>query len=106
MESPSDEEFVDAEAEAGDVLTDRRWILIEVEDLGPGLPSVTMDMLFEPFFSTKQEGVGLGLPISKQIIEAHGGSIKALNRPDGGADFRVALPIAAYNDLVEDSTVS
>jgi signal transduction histidine kinase len=71
------------------------WIVIEFADRGPGLPPVTPELLFEPFFSTKQEGVGLGLPISKQIVEAHGGVILATNRPDGGADFRVELPIAA-----------
>lgn len=92
MDAPSENDFVDIKV--GDPSEHRRWIFIEVADQGPGLPSVTMEVLFEPFFSTKHEGVGLGLPISKQIIEAHGGSIQAMNRAGGGANFRVFLPIA------------
>lgn len=92
IDPPTDGESV--RPESADDTAARRWVLIELADRGPGLPSVTMDVLFEPFFSTKQEGVGLGLPISKQIIEAHHGTIQAMNRPDGGADFRVVLPIA------------
>jgi signal transduction histidine kinase len=91
VDSPPDTQ---AGLDSNSVSNHRRWVLIEIADRGPGLPPVTMDVLFEPFFSTKQEGMGLGLPISKQIIEAHGGTIQAMNRTDGGADFRVFLPIA------------
>jgi two-component system sensor kinase FixL len=50
-----------------------------------------MDSLFSEFMTTKSEGMGLGLPISRTIIEAHGGAIRAENRPDGGAAFIFTL---------------
>ena len=51
-----------------------------------------MKNLFIPFFTTKERGTGLGLPISQRIIENHGGFIEARNRPGGGATFVVILP--------------
>lgn len=62
-------------------------------DTGPGLPSATLHRLFEPYFSTKRSGLGLGLALSLKIVEAHGGSIAVANRPEGGALVTVTLPI-------------
>ncbi len=65
---------------------------IRVADNGPGLPRQLGSRIFDPFVSGKETGVGLGLSISKQIAEAHGGSIEAADQPDGGAVFTVCLP--------------
>ncbi len=73
------------------------WILCEVLDRGPGLPSDKP--LFEPFVSGRGGGAGLGLYVCRQILDSVGGRIEAADRPDGGACFRLHLPIA---DLAED----
>jgi signal transduction histidine kinase len=65
---------------------------IAVTDTGPGIPPDRLLRFFEPFFSTKKEGMGLGLSIARSLVEAHGGRIRAENCPDGGATFRVTLP--------------
>ena len=52
---------------------------------GPGFPSGIVEQLFEPFFSTKAEGTGMGLAIARSIVEAHGGTLSAENCPNGGA---------------------
>ncbi len=67
--------------------------LVEVEDSGPGIAPENLPKLFKPFFSTKSEGTGLGLAFSEKVFRAHGGQIEALNRPQGGAVFRVILPL-------------
>lgn len=65
-----------------------------VGDNGPGIPPDQMDRIFTPFFTTKTTGMGLGLPISRTIIEAHGGALWADNLPCGGALFAIRLPAA------------
>jgi PAS domain S-box-containing protein len=67
---------------------------IEVADSGPGIAPQDMESLFSEFMTTKSEGMGLGLPISRTIVEAHGGAIRAENRPEGGAAFVFTLPRA------------
>jgi two-component system sensor kinase FixL len=69
-------------------------ICISVRDAGPGFPGGLADQLFEPFFSTKAEGTGMGLAIARSIIEAHGGTLSAENCRDGGAIFTICLPEA------------
>src|SRR6266508_5427018 len=69
-------------------------VLVSVRDSGPGFPSGLAEQLFEPFFSTKAEGTGMGLTIARGIIEAHGGTISAENFDGGGACFTVRLPQA------------
>jgi signal transduction histidine kinase len=65
-----------------------------VEDDGPGVPAEILPRLFDPYFSAKSGGTGLGLAIAKKIVEEHGGSIGAANRPGGGFRVRFDLPAA------------
>jgi two-component system sensor histidine kinase KdpD len=78
----------------------RRTDVIEIDfaDRGPGIPSGDEERIFERFYRGTHHqvaGVGLGLPICRGIIEAHGGHVSASNRSDGGACFRIQLPIVA-----------
>jgi two-component system, LuxR family, sensor kinase FixL len=67
---------------------------IRVDDSGHGIAPELRDSLFESFVSSKPDGIGVGLSISRTIVEAHGGGISAWNRETGGASFCVALPLA------------
>jgi PAS domain S-box-containing protein len=82
-----------------------------VRDTGPGLPEGMLERLFEPFFSTKSEGLGIGLNICRSIIEFHQGRLTAQNDYNGGelagCTFRFSLPLkiaAAKPDLIEENT--
>jgi len=78
------------------VKADGMSVSISVEDRGGGIPDDIRARVFDPFFSTKGEGTGLGLAITRQIIEAHEGTVNAESRVDegGGTRFRILLPIA------------
>jgi two-component system sensor kinase FixL len=67
---------------------------VAVSDSGCGMPADKLSHVFEPFFSTKPNGLGMGLAISRSIIEAHRGSIRAKNNEAGGATFTITLPAA------------
>lgn len=67
-------------------------VCIRIADSGPGLSEAMLENLFEPFRTTKESGTGLGLPICRTIVEAHGGRLWAENGADGGAVFSVTLP--------------
>ena len=67
---------------------------VRIRDTGPGIPKQLLPKLFTPFFTTKSEGTGLGLPICKTIVEVYGGTIEARNVPGQGAEFVVRIPQA------------
>lgn len=76
------------------VRADGMSVVIAIEDRGGGIPEDIRARVFDPFFSTKGEGTGLGLAITRQIVEAHGGTLTCEPRDGGGTSFRIALPIA------------
>ncbi|MBX3607200.1 MAG: hypothetical protein KF788_18115 [Piscinibacter sp.] len=94
--------FNAADAMAGRALP-RLWIggevaggrlRLQVGDNGPGLPAAVREHLFEPFFTTRREGLGLGLTLSREAVDAMGGTLAADERPGGGARFTIELPLA------------
>lgn len=69
-------------------------VVLTVEDEGPGLPEGPTARLFEPFFTTRVTGTGLGLAVVRRVLLAHGGTVSARGRPGGGARFELSLPLA------------
>jgi signal transduction histidine kinase/ABC-type uncharacterized transport system substrate-binding protein len=67
---------------------------VSIADRGPGIPPQSLKQVFDPLFTTKSEGMGMGLSIARTIVEVHGGRLSADNQPAGGALFRVRLPLA------------
>jgi two-component system, LuxR family, sensor kinase FixL len=67
-------------------------VVVEVADTGAGIPDEIAAQLFKPFMTTKPGGMGVGLSISKRIVESHGGEITARKNEDGGTTFRFTLP--------------
>ena len=69
-------------------------VVVEVRDSGPGLEEEGAERVFEPFYTTKAQGIGIGLSISRSIVEAHGGRLWATSNQPHGAVFRFSLPVA------------
>jgi hypothetical protein len=72
-------------------------VIVQVIDNGTGLEDT--EKIFDAFMTTKEKGMGIGLAVSKSIVEAHGGRLWAENNPDGGATFSVALPVSSKRDV-------
>ena len=68
-------------------------VVLLVDDTGPGVPEDALPRLFEPYYTTKKDGLGVGLSISRSIVQSHGGSIEVANLPQGGARFVVHFPV-------------
>ena len=68
--------------------------MMSISDTGPGIPSEDRDKVFEPLYSTKSFGVGLGLPLVKKIIDQHDGSIEIDSPGSAGAQFKLRFPLA------------
>jgi two-component system sensor kinase FixL len=82
---------------------DEASVQISVADSGPGLPDEIVRHLFEPFVSTRKDGMGLGLSICRTIIEAHGGELSAEPNPDGGTLFRITLAALPTREGADDA---
>ena len=67
-------------------------VWLRIKDNGPGFEPDARRRLFNPFYTSKSNGTGLGLPISKKLIDAHGGSIEVESEPGAGAEFLITLP--------------
>jgi C4-dicarboxylate-specific signal transduction histidine kinase len=75
--------------------TENGQITVSVSDTGVGLPPLPVKQIFDAFFTTKPHGIGIGLSISRSIVEGHGGHLWATNNSSGGANFQLTLPIEA-----------
>jgi len=71
------------------------WVGLSIRDFGPGILEDAKEHLFEPFYTTKSNGMGMGLTICRSIIDAHEGRLWAENHPEGGATFQFILPAFA-----------
>jgi len=77
-----------------DLMASEAQVLVRVQDSGLGIPADKLEMIFQPFYSTKlsRGGTGLGLSISFEIVRRHGGDLRVVSRPGEGACFLVELP--------------
>lgn len=71
----------------------QHMMLIRVSDNGPGIPNDLIDQVFDPFFTTRAAGTGLGLAVLASVVQRHGGTVHANNRESGGAQFTILLPV-------------
>ena len=83
------------ELQVGSEKDDSQGVLVAVRDSGPGLDPESLDQLFTAFYTTKPQGMGMGLAISRSIIEAHGGRLWATANQHRGATFQFTLPADA-----------
>jgi signal transduction histidine kinase len=103
---------IEAMKETGGVLTIKTGrgeggeVLISVSDIGIGLPAGIADEIFNAFFTTKPQGSGMGLAISKSIVESHGGRIWAISHEGRGATFHFTLPTAFVEASARDSSAN
>ena len=93
IDSPAGEKVV--------LARDNRYVKIEINDDGVGIPADIIDRIFDPYFSTKQEGSGLGLTITHSIINQHGGRITVDSKPDAGTTFTIYLPASKQGEAAK-----
>ncbi|HEY6351847.1 MAG TPA: ATP-binding protein [Candidatus Angelobacter sp.] len=80
----------------------RHEVLVEIQDTGPGIPVDLKEQIFNPFFTTKKTGVGLGLAIVTKIVDAHGGAVRVTSDAGHGACFLVSFPQLSTRQTVQD----
>lgn len=93
FEAMSSDDIVDRQLYIRSSLMDDGTVEVAVRDTGLGLPQVPVEDVFHPFFTTKHGGMGMGLSISRSIIDAHGGRLQADSAEGGGSVFRFTLPV-------------
>lgn len=71
----------------------RKNLILTVTDVGVGIPPENLPRIFEPYFTTKASGFGLGLTIARRIVEAHGGTIEVKSKDRRGSLFHISLPL-------------
>ena len=76
------------------IVKDPKTIMVAVKDSGSGISSQNIPKLFDHFFTTKSDGLGMGLSISRSIVEAHGGRLEVENNPDRGVTFYFTIPVS------------
>ena len=69
-----------------------------MKDSGSGIPAADLARIFDPFYTTKSSGLGMGLSIARSLVEAHGGQLWAENNKDGGATFTFTVPVVEEHD--------
>ncbi|WP_052889517.1 ATP-binding protein [Thermogemmatispora carboxidivorans] len=94
-----------AESQSGYLAQEtQRWLELSISDTGIGIPPEQLDLIFQPFFTTKAHGIGLGLAITQRLIESHQGQISVESRLGYGATFTVRLPLAPVDDSPESES--
>ncbi len=83
-----------------------QWLELTVSDTGPGIAPDQAERIFQPFFTTKAHGIGLGLAITRRLVEDHGGYIRVGGQFGYGATISVRLPLVTWHDEMEKREVS
>jgi signal transduction histidine kinase len=76
----------------------KNHIVVKISDNGCGMTSAEIEKIFSPEYTTKEKGVGLGIPLAFEIIRGHGGDIRVISRKDKGTTFEVILPVERFNE--------
>ena len=78
---------------------EKPWLSINVRDSGPGLSSEQLSRIFDPFYTTKASGTGLGLYVVKQLVEKNGGRVRVVSREGVGTTFMIIIPAQSVQTL-------
>jgi signal transduction histidine kinase len=76
----------------------KNYILVSISDTGCGMTSEEIDKIFSPEYTTKEKGLGLGIPLAMEIIRGHGGDVRVISRHGEGTTFEIILPLEKVSD--------